>query len=512
MWIARLHGFYDWRGYVPASFATDSTTKIRSDMAQTIVPVALGTITIFLTMTSAALLFLLAVSPSATHGSPFGLVLASAITEVVLCVSWAILVVRCRLLVTSFAQVYRKKGLLRQMMLLSICALVLSLAAAAVVGSAIGQLARIQSVTIAGRSVTRFPTITVVIWSTSVLAQGAFVVSIVLALKLKTTAKAPQHRFAVDEPLREMKVINPTTAGANIQPNSFQEISSSTPRSLSESDADSSLRSSFSTVQRPGSSRRALLNRQHSQPRKSARSSSDGPSGRPSQDEGFDAWDTSGVSSQMRETVLLSNPPGNGTGLPTIPGSRSPSPAKALEGPFFNPSPDDSPPQSPLPQPPVSCQASPPSSPLQPPNLAAPFPAAIGTPPSSPLPTNPTQSQGSSRTLSPAKAQLGEDHIHPLFRTSSPTPPPSASSNTIVTAAPEAGRSITQRTFHRIRSGSLPNTSSPLLHSESSPEIGNASIPVSLVSVIPSPEISLRPEAFHQRKRSASFETTIIRN
>jgi hypothetical protein len=58
-----------------------------------------------------------------------------------------------------------------------------------------------------------------------------------------------------------------------------------------------------------------------------------------------------------------------------------------------------------------------------------------------------------------------EANIHPLFRSDSPTPPPMATPETSVVAAPEAGsilRNPSHVTVRRIRSGSLPSVSSPL--------------------------------------------------
>ena len=481
-------------------------------MARIVVLLALGTTAIALTVTSAALLFVLAASPSIKHRDTFALILAAAIIENVICLPWLLLVLRCRLILNLFARECKTRGL-RRVLLIPICALALSLAAAAVVGAAMGQLTSRHNVIKEGEPILGFPMITVVVWAVSVLAQGIFLVSFILALKTTTETSALQQHLVIDDAPQEMKKASRPATATTIQSNPFHETAPSSLPSSSASDADSSLRSSFSAIQRPGSSKRMPLIRSHSQPRHSARSSSDGPSRRPSQDEAFDSWDTSGVSSQMRETVLQSKPPGKGTGLPTIPGSRSPSPAKALEGPFFDLSPEHSPPRSPLPQPPVSRPTSPPSSPLELPNYTVLFPPAKSTPPSSPPLSSPSQRQRVSRPPSLPIARSSEDHIHPLFRTSSSTPPPSASSNTNVTAAPEAGQFVNQRTFHRLRSGSLPPTSSPLVRSESSPDIRNVRAPLSPVSVnLPSPAVKSCKGASHERKRSASFETAIIRD
>ena len=59
-----------------------------------------------------------------------------------------------------------------------------------------------------------------------------------------------------------------------------------------------------------------------------------------------------------------------------------------------------------------------------------------------------------------------EAHIHPLFRSDSPTPPPLATPGTSVVASPIAGQVISPRpslrSLNRMRSGSLPTAPSPL--------------------------------------------------
>ncbi|KHN99440.1 uncharacterized protein MAM_02293 [Metarhizium album ARSEF 1941] len=65
-------------------------------------------------------------------------------------------------------------------------------------------------------------------------------------------------------------------------------------------------------------------------------------------------------------------------------------------------------------------------------------------------------------------SSVNELHIHPLFRSDSPTPPPAASPGTSVLAAPNAGQVISckssMQSLKRLRSGSLPATRSPLVH------------------------------------------------
>ncbi|KAL8927967.1 MAG: hypothetical protein Q9208_002042 [Pyrenodesmia sp. 3 TL-2023] len=245
-----------------------------------------------------------------------------------------------------------------------------------------------------------------ILWGVSVIAQIVFFACLAWANNpiakpfQESSLSTPEERQEMTEPSR------PNTS-TTIQSNPFQgEPSSSNSPSAPPSEA-ASLRSSFSVKTKPTMAKGKLSNRQQLF---QARSSMDSPAvrRRPSQDEAFDAWDTSGVGSHIRETVLQSSPVVRAYPLEPIPGSRSPSPAKALEGPFFGQGASDSLPSSPLPQPPIS------------------------------------------RPVSRARSASSEDHIHPLFRTYSPGPPPNASSNTVVTAAPGAGQMINQRILKRM--------------------------------------------------------------
>lgn len=150
-------------------------------------------------------------------------------------------------------------------------------------------------------------------------------------------------------------------------------------------------------------------------------------------DDTFDSWDTSNVDPDNRQTVLESFSPKTDGGrfLETIPASpttsRSPSPGTPLD--------------------------------LDPPRLQR---------------RSRSFSPASTRTQLPRPPQRAftqqtsqsESHIHPLFRSDSPTPPPLASPGTVVIAAPQAGQVISDRqsirSLSRLRSGSLPTRSSPL--------------------------------------------------
>lgn len=216
---------------------------------------------------------------------------------------------------------------------------------------------------------------------------------------------------------------------------------------FSATDTISSMASSLTSVVLPISSKTRLLSSNRSQ--RSQRSLRSQPSVRrpPSlesvtrrersssinAEESFDSWDTSGVDPQNRQTVLESSSPAlGGRFLETIPASpttsRSSSPATTL---------DYEPPRR---QARRSRSFSPASTRS---HLARPQPAFT------------TQHSSAS-----------ESHIHPLFRSDSPTPPPLATPGTVVIAAPQAGQIISDRgsirSLSRLRSGSLPAVSSPL--------------------------------------------------
>lgn len=370
---------------------------------------------------------------------------------------------------------------------------------------------------LAGRRIKGSMVIFLVFWILSIILKIVYLP--VLLLLPKMAVQAQGQSFVMHELRQKMETVSKPTTATTAQSDPVPRTPSTGALSYTPSDGNSSLRSSISNMTRPASSRRELLSHSQSKHRiPSARSSFDTASKRPSQDDGFDSWDTSSLSPQMRETVNQAKPLTNGSGLPTrlqtIPGSRSPSPAKALEGPFFIPSPDDSPPQSPLPQPPVSH----PTLPISNPDFTTHFPAA-------PVSASPRPLQ--TRRQKPARPPSldtgpGEEHIHPLFRSTSPTPPPSASSNTVVTAAPEAGELINRRMLNRMRSMSQTPAASPLQRSESVPNVREAAMSPAVVtgcSEADSPVYGLPSEGVsdtpgkpwnHRRKRSTSLEGILL--
>lgn len=198
----------------------------------------------------------------------------------------------------------------------------------------------------------------------------------------------------------------------------------------------SSFRSSLSHAVRPITSRSRLLPKsQRSSVRSSVRPGSIDSSGwheRPSvAEDGFDTWDTSSVDTHTRQTVMASTSPVPGRFLETIPASpavsRSPSPGSPLD----------------LPPPGITRSRSRSFSPA----------GSVRS----------AYSQALSVSRPPSAATVTEAHIHPLFRSDSPTPPPIATPGTVVTAAPLAGQILPDRKIlHRMRSGSFPVVSSPL--------------------------------------------------
>ncbi|KAF1829560.1 hypothetical protein BDW02DRAFT_602436 [Decorospora gaudefroyi] len=136
-----------------------------------------------------------------------------------------------------------------------------------------------------------------------------------------------------------------------------------------------------------------------------------------SHSDGFDSWDTSSVSLPARDTVLQTAP-SRGTTLEPIPGSRPNSPARALDGPFLSELPEEEDDDEDLHPPPKMM-----------PDV--------------------------SRPASPA---VSEAHIHPLFRSESPSglPPPTATPGTSILASPLASQAIAcpPRPFSRMRSNS----------------------------------------------------------
>ncbi|KAK2605110.1 hypothetical protein N8I77_007981 [Diaporthe amygdali] len=226
----------------------------------------------------------------------------------------------------------------------------------------------------------------------------------------------------------------------------------------------SSVASSLTNVVRPISSKTRLLSSsrslrsqrsqrsQRSRRAPSLESITSIGSGERGLGESFDSWDTSSVDPQNRQTVLESSSPATpGRFLETIPASpttsRSPSPGTPLD--------------------------------LEPPRLRRRSRSF------SPASTRSQPPQPPQRAFT-QQASASESHIHPLFRSDSPTPPPLASPGTVVIAAPQAGFLISDRqsirSLSRMRSDSLPVASSPLTRTGSFDTFGEANKSFSMAS------------------------------
>lgn len=175
----------------------------------------------------------------------------------------------------------------------------------------------------------------------------------------------------------------------------------------------SSLRDSVSQALRPMTSKTRLLlgTSIASRDSRSLHSGEPATEARRNNDD-FENWDTSAVE-QGYETPFGSK--SKIMRLETIPGSRPVSPAHPLEGPFANY---------------IVAENTPcPDSPTLSPRCVSPA-SETHCPPSFPRSTTRTTEAND------------QSHIHPLFRSESPVPPPLASPGTVITASPYAGQII----------------------------------------------------------------------
>ncbi|EXJ78271.1 hypothetical protein A1O3_09432 [Capronia epimyces CBS 606.96] len=271
-------------------------------------------------------------------------------------------------------------------------------------------------------------------WAASALSQLILYCMFWLWTKsaLKTRRKS---RLDMDFGIRATSVSmirRPSTQHTSVSFGSQDPTVNSPPRTPI-SKATSSLQGSSSTKVGPGSSRTKLI-------RHSNHSSFEGrpfPAGEAmSIDSAFGNWDTSSAHHEMR-AVIPSSPPVARTGLETIPGSRSESPANGLDGPFVPETPVSSSPHattsdsvtmigwSSSPREPKS---SPPSSP---PNFSRPTSSPYRKPPPS------------FERFDPAMHEL----VHPLFRPNSPRPPPVPLGGTAITVSPLADHLISPSTL-----------------------------------------------------------------
>lgn len=427
-------------------------TRPERTMARTLLPSLTGFIAALTTLTILIFVVMMAIVLTVQRRKTCILALVAAIIEVLSC---------CTVVYMLLCHIHQRKsfggsgefngGRGRHSLLFALGLLpsiVAGIAVGALLGWANTSRGDVPSY-ILGLRISTYLFVSFILWGVSVLTQILFFACLAWA-SYPIPKSSQEPSIATREERQEMVEPSRPTTSTTVQSNPFQgEPSSSNSPSAPPSEAPSR-RSSSSIKTRPMTAKGKFMNRQLAF---QSRSSLDSPARtRTNQDEAFDSWDTSGVGSHIRETVLQSSPvvKPKPSPLEPIPGSRSPSPAKALEGPFFGQGPSESPPPSPLPQPSIS------------------------------------------RPQSRAPSTSSEDHIHPLFRTYSPAPP-NVSTGTIVTAAPGAGQMINQRILKRMRSGSLPSSPSPLVRSESFSDFVAARTPTSPRSPTSPSQEGLRP-------------------
>jgi hypothetical protein len=287
-----------------------------------------------------------------------------------------------------------------------------------------------------------------IVWVVSLLSQAVFIICIVIIQRKDFQQQIQPYRAGTQTQnfpeMQESSRQGVSSAQANHSYRGTTSMESRSPpsssgRSRAGSDTMSSFRSSLSQVVRPINSKTKLIQHNHKAPYRPTSIEFNHRETSISVEDGFDSWDTSGVDAQSRQAVESASPTPQRF-LETIPASpttsRSASPGFPLDL-----------------EPPKSRKRSRSYSPA---NSFRDLPRTVRT-------TSPTESNH-------------EAHIHPLFRTDSPTPPPAATPGTVVTAAPGAGQVISDRqsirSLHRMRSESLP--SSPLVHSASLDSIRRA--------------------------------------
>ncbi|KFZ19212.1 hypothetical protein V502_03778 [Pseudogymnoascus sp. VKM F-4520 (FW-2644)] len=293
-----------------------------------------------------------------------------------------------------------------------------------------------------GMSTQTLVVIALILWAVSGLAQSFYMMSI--ASVVRKELHAAQGAAAVEEgqAASEMaETSNPTVDDSPRGNDSSTYVGSEGSTSTgsiqkrSSSETRSSIRNSFTNAIRPMTSKTHLIGTSRYSHRPP---SLDFAAGERDFIDSFDSWDTSGVEGPAWESTLsfgvtnsspLSAIPSHPHILETIPASptassRSQSPGYPLDFP--------------------------------PPNTYARHSRS----------QSPASFREHSRSYSPAGS---EKHIHPLFRSDSPTPPPSATPTSIITAAPNAGVAITEMAVAVVRRkrSSSQTGPSPLFHATS---------------------------------------------
>jgi hypothetical protein len=283
--------------------------------------------------------------------------------------------------------------------------------------------------------------IALVVWGICMVSQLLYTMDIARRVKEEYGAEQAAADDEEGQPQSEMTETSRPQTGLS-QPSNKVSAELDSPESATSSrkrlgsDTMNSIRNSFSNAVRPISSKSRLT--AHKSPYRPA-SLDSGTGEREIVEDGFDSWDTSSVETPAWQSVMASP-----TTISSPPSATSPHP-RILE----------TIPASPT----TSSRSQSPGYPLDLP------------PPNTYAQRSQTQSPASFRMMTQsdrsraANAAGSQSHIHPLFRSDSATPPPSATPTSIITAAPKAGQVLADLSVvRRRRSGSLP-MSSPLIHS-----------------------------------------------
>lgn len=287
----------------------------------------------------------------------------------------------------------------------------------------------------------------IAVWITSAAIQMAFYAIIVFG-RYTSDGRSSMLSFNGGEPKRpipERPPTPPTPLRIVAPPYALPQAHASP--SFPTDSRRASWRNSLHSLQqavRPSTSRQKLLGQRSSMSRSSSHSGlSDARSvATTTPTDGFDNWDTSNVDQQIKEAVHLAVPT-KGTALEPIPGSRPVSPALALDGPFSVSQQQLHSQERLQDRPPTSLSIL--SQIQRPPTAFSTASGRSGTP-----------------TISPSMSEL---HIHPLFRTDSPVPPPIATPGTVVTASPYSGHVIRAPSRASSRTRLTDRAASPVVRS-----------------------------------------------
>jgi hypothetical protein len=262
----------------------------------------------------------------------------------------------------------------------------------------------------------------VAIWAVAILTQAMFY-GYLLWPQSKQHRSLPTDNLPMDRPSPVRSVKRSVSIHlASLTPTPPKFFRSAEPHSPADSgygqSPRSSVRQSFVQALRPMTSKTRLIRQSSMSADSPSLYSPRAPSFETERNDGFESWDTSAVEEGYDSPCMH-----RATRLEPIPGSRPVSPAKPLDGPFDDLSPED----MPLPASPEECSASPSPS------------------PSLSRAVSPTSEAGSlyAHPLPPLRRpSTNQSHIHPLFRPESPLPPPLASPGTVITASPMAGQIV----------------------------------------------------------------------